>query len=345
MAFPKITFGGAKTTTNTKASSGGNGSPTSPEYASGGMVPTEVTSMIHDVPSLKDIQDDFNKDVRDTSEQAVSDYDKLYQDVLKTPGTEIDERYGTNFAKEGRYGNLNNKSFDDTLRLSRQADAYNNKPIGKMHLGISYNPSSGQGVGGFETTGYERPNLETQEMRQMRTNERLDEMQRGLDVQLEHNITKLPYDAFVKTLDSKYNIRTSEADAKRAFAQIRAVDRATQTMAQHNTNFESVFKLKYGLLIGKIASEVAKTNTIQSTILCNAVLGFPAIPIQDLYTYKVLDPLVKDFTAKIEKEYAGDPLKQLQALNQMWSMCFDLGFSKDAVEDYKKQNQRYKGKY
>ena len=54
MAFPKITFGGAKTTTNTNATSGGKGSPTSPEYASGGMVPTEVTSMIHDVPSLKD---------------------------------------------------------------------------------------------------------------------------------------------------------------------------------------------------------------------------------------------------------------------------------------------------
>lgn len=326
MAFPKIKFGNVSENSTDKNSP--SGKPINPEYVNSGIIPDEVTPLVHKVPTLKNIQEDFNDDVHEASNQAISDYDDFYQDVKNTPGTELDEKYNQHLVKEGRYGNLNNKSFDDTLKLSREADAYNNKPIGKMHLGISYNPSAGQGVGGFETTGYDRPKIETQEMRQMRANERLDEMQRGLDVQLQHNITKLPYEYFKKTMDEKYNIRTSEAEAKRAFAQIRAVDRAQQTMSQWGTNFEKVFNAKYGILLGPIMAELAKTNTLQSIVFANAALGFSAIPIQDYYTYKFLDPYLKQLMEKGAAKYGNDPAKGLQYLMDTMNMVNGLLGSK-----------------
>ena len=274
--------------------------------------------------NLKDVQNDFNKGIRETSDQAVSDMEDLYRGVRNTPGTELDEKYGTDFAKEGRYGNLNNKSFDDTLRLSRQADAYNNKPIGKMHLGISYNPSAGQGVGGFETIGYERPKLETQEMRQMRANERLDEMQRGLDVQLQHNITKLPYDAFVKALDNKFGIRVSEADARRAFEQIRAVDRANQKLMKDTKDFNSRYQYKFGMAAGKVMAELAKTNTLQSIIVSNYVFGMPPIPIKDYYTYEFLDPFLRTAIDEIKNDPSLSYNEKVQAIQRTINVCGNM---------------------
>lgn len=260
--------------------------------------------------NLADVQSDFNKGIRETTEQGIKDFEDLYQGVRRTPGTDLDEKYNQNFIKEGRYGNLNNKGFDETLRLSRQADAYNNEPVEKMHLGISYNPSAGQGVGGFETTGYERPNIETQEMRQMRANERLDEMQRGLDVQLQHDITKLPYDAFVKALDKKFDIRVSEADARRTFEQIRAVDRANQRLMKDQEDFMKRYGAKFGMKLGQIMMELAKTNTLQAMVFSNYVLGYPAFTVQEYYTYKFLDPYIQKIASRISQ--IEDPQSQIQ---------------------------------
>ncbi|MBO4439259.1 MAG: hypothetical protein J5798_07905 [Spirochaetaceae bacterium] len=43
--------------------------------------------------------------------------------------------------------------------ISEEAVAYNNQPRASMNLGGSYNPSSGVGYGGYETSGYERPKV------------------------------------------------------------------------------------------------------------------------------------------------------------------------------------------
>ena len=254
------------------------------------------------VPQIKTEQEGFNKDVREAGNQAISDYEQFYKDVLGLNGEKLNETQNQNIAKQGRYGNLNNKNFDDTLKLSREADAYNNKPVGKMHLGISYNPSAGQGVGGFETTGYDRPKIETQEMRQMRANERLDEMQRGLDVQLQHDITKLPYDYFKKTMDEKYNIRMNEAEAKRAMAQISHVSAINQAIMKNTKDFNARFNAKFGLKLGPIIADLAKTNTIQAMVFANYVLGYAALPVEDIYTYEFMDPIIRKGVGEIKQK-------------------------------------------
>lgn len=315
--------------------------PTSkdPEFVTGGVFDRPDNLIFEENANLADVQSDFNKGIRETSDQAITDLDNLYQGVRATPGTAIDEKYGQNFAKEGRYGNLNNKSYEDTLRLSREADAYNNKPIEKMHLGISYNPSAGQGVGGFETTGYERPKIETQEMRQMRANERLDEIQRGLDVQLEHNITKLPYDAFVKTMDNKFDIRMNEAESRRMFEQIRAVDRANQKLMKDTKDFNKRYEAKFGVKVGQFMAQLAKTNTLQAMVFSNYVLGFPAFTAQEYYTYKFLDPYIKQVAAHIDS--IQDQEEKMRAWQQFLG-GFSGMLSKNEMDNVK---QAYSGMF
>ena len=297
------------------------------------------------VPQIKTEQSGFNKDVREASNQAISDYEKFYNDVLGLNRNELDEKYGQQFAKEGRYGNLNNKDFDETLRLSRQADAYNNKPIAKMHLGLSYNPSAGQGVGGFETTGYDRPKLETQEMRQMRANERLDETQRGLDIQLQHDITKLPYEYFKKTMDEKYNIRMNEAEAKRTMAQLSHVAAMNQAIMKNTKDFNARYNAKFGLKLGPIIAELAKTNSIQAMVFTNYVLGYPALPAEDVYTYEFLDSIINPAVADIKNRIARGEITREEGLRMFNDLTSALNrmhvkISKDQVDSLENELKR-----
>ena len=84
--------------------------------------------------------------------------------------------WNENFAKNNPRGNLNGMNFSDTRLMSRLADALNNerhlKPTDIGHRTLHYG-STGTGA---DQAGSERwEPIETQEMRQMRQSERLDE--------------------------------------------------------------------------------------------------------------------------------------------------------------------------
>lgn len=82
-----------------------------------------------------------------------------------------------NLAKNNPYGNLNNKSFEQTLNLSRQADRFNNHlDWDPGHVGrTTYHLGSTESDTGH---AYRRDPIETQEMRQMRANENVDALAR-----------------------------------------------------------------------------------------------------------------------------------------------------------------------
>ena len=99
-----------------------------------------------------------------------------------------------NFAMNSRYGNLNNKRYANTLNLSRMADALNNQRhwIGAK-VGRRTNSS-------FGTNDYQEGHSEhwepinTQEIRQVRANERLDEAQRQQEIGLQSAINRYGFD-------------------------------------------------------------------------------------------------------------------------------------------------------
>lgn len=103
--------------------------------------------------------------------------------------------YDWNLGKENPRGNLNARTYESTLRMSRLADAVNNRlhwdPGTAATIMTANGPSTlGQGTG---NVGKWEP-METQEMRQMRANERVDERARNAGVDLQSRIQAYPQD-------------------------------------------------------------------------------------------------------------------------------------------------------
>ena len=101
--------------------------------------------------------------------------------------------YDWNLAQNNPRGNLNQKSYDTTLMMSRLADSVNNRlhwnPGTASTIMTRNGPQTlGQGTGDVEKW---EP-IETQEMRQMRANERLDERAREAGVDLQSRIQAYP---------------------------------------------------------------------------------------------------------------------------------------------------------
>lgn len=97
-----------------------------------------------------------------------------------------------NLAQNNPNGNLNRRSYSNTLRNSRLADALNNKRHWRgAKIGRRTNSSFGTNE---YTPGYSErwEPIETQEMRQMRANERLDEKARGRQIDRAENIQDYP---------------------------------------------------------------------------------------------------------------------------------------------------------
>lgn len=94
----------------------------------------------------------------------------------------MDPHWKDNHAKDNWRGNLNGKSFNSTLRLSRAADAMNNARHWNPGL-AGRRTNSSFGTNEMTEANSERwEPIETQEMRQMRANERMDERQRDYDI-------------------------------------------------------------------------------------------------------------------------------------------------------------------
>lgn len=118
-------------------------------------------------------------------------------------GNAADPYYQQNQAKNSKLGNLNNKSYDDTLRLSRFADTINNS--------LWWTKPSDIGNGAVGTSAYTAPQLnglekrepiETQEMRQMRANEQVDATARNYAADLQSKVFEMSYNAITQNRDT-----------------------------------------------------------------------------------------------------------------------------------------------
>ena len=97
--------------------------------------------------------------------------------------------YNWNLAQNNPRGNLNKRSYATTLRMQRLADMVNNR--------LHYDPGTASTIGGAQgaksvgqgtATVESWDPMETQEMRQMRANERVDENARNAGVDLQSRI-------------------------------------------------------------------------------------------------------------------------------------------------------------
>lgn len=108
----------------------------------------------------------------------------LYTDATKR---NMYEHYDHNLAMNNPRGNLNGLSGARTRNLSRMADAYNNATRWDPGL-AGRRTNSSFGTNEMQNSSYYKDNIETQEMRQMRANERIDEQVRGYDARRQDRV-------------------------------------------------------------------------------------------------------------------------------------------------------------
>lgn len=128
-----------------------------------------------------------------------------------------------NLAKDNPNGNLNGKTFTNTLGLSRLADALNNRRHWRAAK-IGRRTNSSFGTNEYQEGHSERwEPIETQEMRQMRANEQVDAQARARQVNRAENIQDYPLESRKAADAAKRGIATvlsqSEISAKRHMQQ------------------------------------------------------------------------------------------------------------------------------
>lgn len=230
-------------------------------------------------------------------EKSYKDTDRLRDEVYATPGVSLNPVQNQPLAKNGRYGNLNNKSFSDTLNLSRQADAYNNRPLDLMRLGGHYNAAGGSYDLGVETLGYERPKIETQEMRQMRANENIDTLQRQQDTQLQSAINAKDSEAFKQALTQKFNVQLSDYTINKTMENHYRTQTFMNMINKDYDKWRKIFDAKFGTEMGKFIYELAQTNNLLANQIMNIVYGMGTFSRDQAYN-NALYSMVEDFCKK-----------------------------------------------
>lgn len=179
--------------------------------------------------------------------------DQIRSEVEGTEKERLNEDQNINTAEQSRFGTLNKKTPEQTLQYSREVDAYNAMPtVTNVREGVR-----GGGVQ-FVDKGLNKPQLETEESRMMRANERLDERQRQLEQDLQHLVNRKDYDAFVKWYEQKFNLSASLAQQEQAVITFNRMQHISNLIQKDFTWYRD-YLLKF-----KVAKEAADYVTKQA---------------------------------------------------------------------------------
>lgn len=162
----------------------------------------------------------------------------LEQMMHNTPGTYLYKWQNSNVAKDGGpYGHINNRDYKTTLRLAREADAYNNKPVEHM-FSVGTRKTGGIKDLGI---GYERPKIETMETRAMQQAFDLDSNQKRLAQALQDAVNHKDLNAFTKAYEQRFGIVLDKERAEMEMRKWTRQQEITQLLQKDITTFNAYF--------------------------------------------------------------------------------------------------------
>ena len=246
-----------------------------------------------------------------------------------------------NLAQDNPRGNLNGKAYTDTLFRSRLADALNNrrhlKPtdIGHrtLHMGAT-------GTGADQAGSERWEPIETQEMRQMRANERLDEKARGYDIDRQKAIEDYPLE--LRKMMDKTKMEVAKYATTTGIDVERMMQKAVQA-AEYSRSWDTfwqtlqtAFTQEYGLNISeRIFTKLASIKNYplkQMYAYYKRGMKVPTKLTETVESY--LDKIVSD-----AKEKGADDLDTVKTILGVYSLIemlngnataatFDAGFDR-----------------
>lgn len=248
---------------------------------------------------------------------------KERDEVINTDGQELNpqEDQKGNYAQTGgSKGSLTGKDFSSTLNLMRRADKYNNKPVENMiHYG-SYKGSGIQNLG----TGYERPKIETEEMREMERNRALDAQQKQLMVQLQDAINRKDVEAFKSAYEQIFGITLSETQIIEAMRQWTQQQQITNTATKDITSWQKKFMRSFDEETLDYLMQLSETDNQLSQLLSNAMYGLPTPSLDERVLIRTRDALYKH--NKAEKK-----MSDIKAMNDANNTVLALNLLNDNI--------------
>ena len=240
-------------------------------------------------------------DLRLNNEAANARTDDIRAQGVAVDPLDLNKNQYRNYAKtDDNDDNLNNRGFNHTLSLSRQADAYNNKP-----RYTNVRTTNGNGGHTYVDSGLERPKLETQEMRQMRTNEQLSARQRQLRQDLQHLVNRKDYDLFVAWYQQKFGLNLSLTQAEQAVISFNRTQQIANIISQNHQIFMDMLRIYVST---QIASYMVQQASAGNYIWCTYFLQAYGMSLKP---------------STLMDKYEEDLNKELQKLATTYNIPFD----------------------
>lgn len=161
----------------------------------------------------------------------------LMDEQINTPGNKLNKQgQNANNAKGGgMYGMFNNRNYGTTLKLARQADAYNSRPI--EGVPISQSTAKGATVVGQR----QKPQLNTMEQRAMEQTQQLDTNQKQLAQALQAAVFAKDLDAFKSAYAQLYQVNLTDLAARNMMASMLYQQRLSNFYAKDLQRFMPMF--------------------------------------------------------------------------------------------------------
>ncbi len=252
-------------------------------------------------PALKNkeaeeiIEEHSNKAAQQISNAAETGKDKTRKErdeVINTPGQKLNpqEDQKGNYAKTGgSKGSLTGKDFSSTLDLMRRVDKYNNKPVSDMFSVGTRHTGDIQNLG----SGYNRPQIETEETREMERNRALDLQQKQLMVQLQDAINRKDVEAFKSAYEQIFGITLSETQIIEAMRQWTQQQQITNTATKDITSWQKKFMRSFDEETLNYLMQLSETDNQLSQLLSNAMYGLPTPSLDERVLIRTRDSIYK----------------------------------------------------
>ena len=251
--------------------------------------------------TMSQVEDKANKGVKEIDKATDKTQERMYgkaNEQYNTPKSKLDVNAGKNIAKTGgQYGSLNGKTFSHTLNLMRQADAYNNKPTENIHrIGLH----GVQDLG----TAYNRPQIETEEMREMQRNRQLDLTQKTLAVQLQDAVNHKDLNAFIQLYQQLYNTEISRNEAEILMHNWTRQQEMSNILMKDITTFNAYFRRYFSEETCRYIHDLAIKRPTMARMLTQAVFdGFMPPDIQDYLLEQVTIAKTNEYKRKGLSDY------------------------------------------
>ena len=220
----------------------------------------------------------YNQGVTDATNQSSDETRGLEKEQYNKSKSELDPNAGKNIAQgQGQYGMINNRNYAKTLKLAREADAYNNKP--QEHI-VRVGSVFGSGIQDMDT-GYDRPKIQTMETRAMDQSFQLDTNQKQLAQALQDAVNHKDLNAFIKTYAQLYGIILDKQQAMVTMRQLERQAQISNTMQKYQAQWLAEFTRAFN------AETVAVINDLQADPIFQNYLAWMltggAAPQQEQY--------------------------------------------------------------